>query len=195
MLSCVLVMLIPQVTFPVFHTSAHSSRRFAPRGHRQRHTSDTPTLLKPESFRSALEFPWEPAASAFACRSDRMEIHCLKRRGYRHHMFLMRWTFSISFALLGRVCFFFVFCYTFSVASVVNLSYKLKLFPSRNKADTLALLTALFRKSHADATHLIAQGQGRRPSTKGLGEFVGRAYRRAYIDYRRTTKAGHTPGA
>ena len=36
--------------------------------------------------------------------------------------------------------------------------------------------------------------QPRLPSTKGLGEFIGRAYRRAYIDYRRTTKAGHTPG-
>lgn len=87
-----------------------------------------------------------------------------------------------------------VFCYSLTVASVINLSYKLKLYPSRNKADTLALLTALFRKSHADATHLIEQGQGRCPSTKGLGEFIGRAYRRAYIDYRRTTKAGHTPG-
>jgi transposase len=27
-----------------------------------------------------------------------------------------------------------------------------------------------------------------------MGEFIGRAYRRAYIDYRRITKAGHTPG-
>jgi hypothetical protein len=27
-----------------------------------------------------------------------------------------------------------------------------------------------------------------------LGEFIGRAYRRAWIDWQRTTKAGHTPG-
>jgi hypothetical protein len=27
-----------------------------------------------------------------------------------------------------------------------------------------------------------------------MGEFIGRAYRRAYIDYQRTRKAGHTPG-
>jgi hypothetical protein len=27
-----------------------------------------------------------------------------------------------------------------------------------------------------------------------MGEFIGRAYRRAYIDYCRTKKAGHTPG-
>jgi hypothetical protein len=70
----------------------------------------------------------------------------------------------------------------------------LKLYPSVNKADTLALLTTLFRKSHADCTTLLAQNQGRCPSTKGLGEFIGRAYRRAYLDYQRTTKAGHTPG-
>jgi ribosomal protein S27AE len=76
----------------------------------------------------------------------------------------------------------------------VILSYKLRLYPTVNKADTLALLTALFRKAHADCTTLLAQNQGRCPSTKGMGEFVGRAYRRAYIDYRRTTKAGHTPG-
>ena len=77
---------------------------------------------------------------------------------------------------------------------VVTLSYKLKLFPSRNKADTLALLAALFQRAHAACTTIMGQEEGRPPSTKGMGEFIGRAYRRAYIDYRRTTKAGHTPG-
>jgi hypothetical protein len=75
------------------------------------------------------------------------------------------------------------------------LSYKLKLFPSANKADTLAALAALFSRTHADVTtHLACMEQPRLPSTKGLGEFIGRAYRRAYIDYRRTTLAGHKPG-
>jgi len=52
---------------------------------------------------------------------------------------------------------------------------------------------ALFQREHAACTTAISQGEGCLPS-KGLGEFVGRAYRRAYIDYRRTTKAGHKPG-
>jgi len=77
---------------------------------------------------------------------------------------------------------------------VVILSYKLKLYPTRNKADTLALLVALFQRAHAACTTALTQEGGRPPSTKGMGEFVGRAYRRAYIDYRRITKAGHTPG-
>ena len=77
----------------------------------------------------------------------------------------------------------------------VTLSYRLKLYPTANKRDTLALLSVAFRRAHADCTTLIEQSEGRRcPSTKGLGEFIGRAYRRAYIDYRRTAKAGHTPG-
>ena len=86
-----------------------------------------------------------------------------------------------------------LFCYYRYVQSV-NLSYKLKLYPSVNKADTLALLAALFQRSHADCTSLLRQEEGRPPSTKGMGEFIGRAYRRAYLDYKRTTKAGHTPG-
>jgi hypothetical protein len=78
----------------------------------------------------------------------------------------------------------------------VTLGYSLKLFPSRNKADTLAALAALFQRLHADVTtQLASTEQPRLPSTKGLGEFIGRAYRRAYLDYRRTTKAGHRPGA
>ena len=74
------------------------------------------------------------------------------------------------------------------------LSYKLKLYPTRNKADTLALLAALFHKSHTDCTTRLAQEQGRPPSSKGMGEFAGRAYRRAFIDWRRTRKAGQQPG-
>src|SRR5919198_2876666 len=75
------------------------------------------------------------------------------------------------------------------------LGYHLKLYPSRNKAETLVALAALFSRTHADVTNQLAcMEQPRLPSTKGLGEFVGRAYRRAYIDYQRTTKAGHTPG-
>ena len=84
-------------------------------------------------------------------------------------------------------------CYYQCVHSV-NLSYKLKLYPSVNKADTLALLAALFQRSHAECTSLLRQEEGRPPSTKGMGEFSGRAYRRAYTDYRRTRKAEHTPG-
>jgi len=76
----------------------------------------------------------------------------------------------------------------------VTLSYKLKLFPTRAKADTLALLAALFSREHAACTSTLLTEEGRPPSTKGMGEFIGRAYRRAYIDYRRITKAGHTPG-
>ena len=71
----------------------------------------------------------------------------------------------------------------------VVLSYKLKLYPSANKADTLALLASLFASCHADCTLELARGQGRCPSTKGMGEFIGRAYRRAFTDYRRGAKA------
>jgi len=95
---------------------------------------------------------------------------------------------SFMFASLSCIC------YTACVALAVNLAYKLKLYPTRNKADTLALLAALFRKSHADATHQLAQEQGRPPSTKGMGDFIGRAYRRAYKDYHRAHKAGHEAG-
>jgi hypothetical protein len=77
----------------------------------------------------------------------------------------------------------------------VTLGYKLKLYPTRNKSDTLAALAALFTRTHMDVTNQLASAeQTRLPSTQGLGEFIGRAYRRAYIDYQRTRKAGHTPG-
>lgn len=90
--------------------------------------------------------------------------------------------------------FFSYVCYTSDVASVV-LAYTLKLFPSRGKADTLAALAALFQRSHADATHQIAATEHQRlPSTKGKGEFIGRAYRRAAIDYRRSLKASRKTG-
>ncbi len=78
--------------------------------------------------------------------------------------------------------------------STVTLGYKLKLYPTANKAETLALLCALFQRTHAEATDRIAEAEGRCPSTKGRGEFIGKAYRRAFTDYRRTKKAGHTPG-
>ncbi len=82
----------------------------------------------------------------------------------------------------------------------MNLSYQLKLFPSANKADTLALLTALFVRCHTVSTKSLAAAEGRPVSTKGWGEFLGRAARRAFIDYRRGAKAAralnmpHTPG-
>ena len=76
----------------------------------------------------------------------------------------------------------------------VTLSYKLKLRPTANKADTLALLTALFARHHTECTTALRQ-EGRCPSSKGRGEFAGRAYRRAFIDWRRTRKAGHEPGS
>lgn len=99
-----------------------------------------------------------------------------------------------SSALLGvGSCVLLRFRYTFTV-QVVNLSYRLKLYPTVNKADTLALLSSLFQREHAACTTVLSQEGGRLPSTKGMGEFIGRAYRRAFIDYRRTTKAGHTPG-
>jgi hypothetical protein len=83
-------------------------------------------------------------------------------------------------------------CYILSVHSVI-LSYKLKLFPTANKADTLGLLTALFARLHTECTTVLRE-ESRCPSTKGRGEFVGRAYRRAFNDWRRTIKAGHQPG-
>lgn len=73
--------------------------------------------------------------------------------------------------------------YTCAVATEMILSQKLKLFPTRAKADTLALLAGLFRRLHAVATQsLAAMEQPRLPSCKGKGEFVGRAYRRAFTD-------------
>ena len=75
----------------------------------------------------------------------------------------------------------------------VILSYKLKLFPTRAKADTLALLTGLFARHHTACTSVLRE-ESRCPSSKGMGEFAGRAYRRAFIDWRRTRKAGHQPG-
>lgn len=84
------------------------------------------------------------------------------------------------------------FCYTFCVQAV-TLSYKLKLYPTANKADTLALLTGLFARYHTACTTVLRE-ESRYPSSKGMGEFAGRAYRRAFTDWRRTQKAGHVPG-
>ena len=76
------------------------------------------------------------------------------------------------------------------MASEIILGYKLKLFPTRAKADTLALLAGFFRQSFSDATTSIAATkEARFPACKGKGEFFGRATRRAYIDYRRSLKA------
>ena len=79
--------------------------------------------------------------------------------------------------------------------ATVVLSYKLKLFPTSNKADTLGLLTRLFCQTHAVATQLMGEmAEPRIPSCKGLGEFKGRAYRRAATDYRRSLKAARKTG-
>ena len=76
------------------------------------------------------------------------------------------------------------------MASEIILGYKLKLFPTRAKADMLALLAGFFRRSHSDATTSIAATEEARfPSCKGKGEFVGRATRRAFTDYRRCLSA------
>jgi putative transposase-like DNA-binding protein len=92
------------------------------------------------------------------------------------------------------LCFFRTLSYTADVATVV-LSYKLKLFPTENKADTLALLTRLFCRTHAVATQLLGEmAEPRIPPCKGLGEFTGRAYRRAYTDWRRSLKAARKTG-
>ena len=97
-----------------------------------------------------------------------------------------------SLRTVAGVLFFRYYRY---VTPAVTLSYKLKLYPTANKADTLALLSDLFRREHAGVTTRLADAEEiRLPSTKGLGEFIGRAYRRAYIDFQRTRKAGHTPG-
>lgn len=86
-----------------------------------------------------------------------------------------------------------VACDTMHTMESVTLSYKLKLYPTQNKADTLALLSALFGRLHAECTDAMRETE-KCPSTKGCGEFVGRAYRRAFTDWRRTRKAGHEPG-
>ena len=95
---------------------------------------------------------------------------------------------------MGRVFLALRLRYTGCVQSAI-LSYALKLSLTRNKAETLACLTALFRRAHADCTTLIEQSEQRRPpSAKGLGEFIGQAYRRAAIDYRRSLKAARKTG-
>jgi transposase len=89
----------------------------------------------------------------------------------------------------------FYFCYTFAVATAIILSYKLKCFPTRNKAETLALLSGLFRRLHSVATQVIAAMEQRHlPCCKGTGEFAGRATRRAYTDYQRSWKAARKTG-
>ena len=81
------------------------------------------------------------------------------------------------------------------MASESILGYKLKLFPTRAKADMLALLTGFFRRSFSDATTSIAATEEARfPACKGKGEFVGRATRRAYTDYHRSLKATRKTG-
>ena len=76
------------------------------------------------------------------------------------------------------------------MASEIILGYKLKLFPTRAKADMLVLLAGFFRRSHSDTTTSIAATEEARfPSCKGKGEFVGRATRRAFTDYRRCLSA------
>lgn len=70
------------------------------------------------------------------------------------------------------------------------LSYKLKLFPSRVKADMLAALAGLFRRLHSVATQQIAaEDRSRLPYCQGRGRFVGDAYRRAGKDWRRSQNA------
>lgn len=89
----------------------------------------------------------------------------------------------------------FSFCYKLPVASEITLGYKLKLFPTRAKADTLALLAGLFQRLFSDATTSIAaMEQPRIPPSRGMGEFTGRAYRRAHTDWRRSLKAATKTG-
>lgn len=88
----------------------------------------------------------------------------------------MAFTFTSQFVIL------------FLVATETVLSYKLKLYPSVNKADTLALLSGLFRRLHSVATQSIADTE-QFPTSRGKGEFTGRAHRRAWTDYKRGKKA------
>ena len=91
---------------------------------------------------------------------------------------------------VGFFAFVFSSCYTDFVATEIVLSYKLKLFPTRNKGETLALLSGLFCRLHSVATQSIADMERPRlPSCKGTGEFAGRATRRAFTDYQRGQKA------
>lgn len=86
-------------------------------------------------------------------------------------------------------------CYSKPVASESILGYKLKMFPTRAKADMLALLAGLFQRSFSDATTSIAaMEQPRIPPSKGRGEFTGRAYRRAHTDWKRSLKASRKTG-
>lgn len=72
----------------------------------------------------------------------------------------------------------------------VILSYKLKLYPTANKADTLALLSGFFCRSHTDCTlQMASMEEPRIPSCNGQGEFVGRVYRRAAADFHKGRKA------
>lgn len=93
------------------------------------------------------------------------------------------------------LCFFRSLRSTHDVATETVLSYKLKCFPTRTKAETLALLSELFRRFHSVATQ--SMGNMERPclpSCKGTGEFAGRATRRAYTDFCRTLKAARKTG-
>src|SRR6266446_6457238 len=86
------------------------------------------------------------------------------------------------------LCFFRALGYPVGVASETVLSYKVECFPTRAKADTLALLSGLFCRLHSDAIHQIVDTE-RFPTSRGKGEFTGRAYRRAWTDYKRSQKA------
>src|SRR5262249_40052736 len=92
----------------------------------------------------------------------------------------------------GRVFFSHSLCYAICVY-FITVSYKLKLFPTANKANTLGLLTALYARLHTECTTVLREGR-RCPSTKDRGESVGRAYRRAFTDWRRARKAGPQQG-
>ena len=95
----------------------------------------------------------------------------------------------------GGLLLFLSLRYTLHVATETVLSYKLKLFPTSNKADTLALLSGLFRRLHSVATQSIVDMERPRiPSCKGTGEFNGRATRRAFTDFRRSLKASRKTG-
>ncbi len=82
-------------------------------------------------------------------------------------------------------------CYSnFVAVGKIILSYKLKLHPTRNKADCLAGLSGFFQRAHLAATTTMSgREEPRIPSGKGLGEFGGRAYRRAAADFHKGRKA------
>jgi len=72
-----------------------------------------------------------------------------------------------------------------------TLGYKVRLYPTRNKAETLAVLAGLFKRIYdAHMQALVETGR----ATFGQGRFTSWTQRRALQDFLKSRKAGHQPG-